>query len=139
MPISIKQNTDGSAGLQGSGGGQGEFTFDARPWTPVSVSGPSFVASRDYMVESIIARVEVAGTDAGAVTAQIWMAPSGTALASGTALHSGTINLKGTAVTNQVMTITPGTRIPAGSAVGIIFTGVLTAATGGFTLALCPA
>jgi hypothetical protein len=126
MPIALKQNTDGSAGLQGAGYGDGEFTFDARSWSPVSVSGPTFVASRDYVLKSIIGRVEVPGTDAGAVTAQIWMAPSGTALASGTALHTGTINLKGTAVTNQVLT-------------GVDFTGTLTAAVGCISVTLCPA
>lgn len=139
MGIDIKQNTDGSAGLQGAGYGDGEFTFDARSWGPTSTTSPSFVASRDYVLKSIIARVEVAGTDAGAVTAIVYMAPSGTALASGTALHTGTINLKGTAATNQVLSIVAGTRIPAGSAVGVVYTGTLTAATGGVTFAFCPA
>lgn len=140
MPIAIKQNTDGSAGLQGAGGGDGEFILVDVQWQPTTLSGPSVVMSRDYVLKSLIAAVEVAGTDASAVTAVVWMAPSGTALASGTALHSGTINLKGTAATNQVLTLTaPSQRIPAGYRVGIVFTGVLTAATGCVTAAMCPA
>ena len=139
MPISLKQNTDGSMGLRGiDPSGQGEFTFSDMRWAPVSVSGPSFVASRDYVLKDLTANVEVAGTDAGAVTAVIYMAPSGTALAAGTALHTGTINLKGTAATNQALA-TSGTRIPAGYRVGIVFTGVLTAAVGCVTAAMAPA
>lgn len=136
----LKQNTEGSLGLPGAGLGDGEFTFSDMRWVPLAVSGPSFVASRDYILKSLTVAVEVAGTDAGAVTAVVWMAPSGTALASGTALHSGTINLKGTAATNQALTLTAvNQRIPAGSRVGIVFTGVLTAATGCVTAAFCPA
>lgn len=137
--MNIIQNSDASLGIGGYSGNPNEFTFDARPWGPTSVTSPSFVASRPYQVKSIIARVEVAGTDAGAVTAIVYMAPSGTALASGTALHTGTINLKGTAATNQVLTLGSTTLIPAGYAVGIAYTGVLTAATGGVTIAFCPA
>lgn len=140
----LKQNTDGSMGMLGTNPtaqpNQGEFTFTDMRWAPSSLSGPSFVTSRDYSLQSLVAAVEVAGTDAGAVTATVYMAPSGTALASGTALHTGTINLKGTAVTNQVLTLTAGSvRIPAGYRVGIVFTGTLTAATGCCTAAFCPA
>jgi hypothetical protein len=140
MGIDIKQNTDGSAGLQGAGGGDGEFVLVDMQWQPTTLSGPSVVASRDYILKSLLASVEVAGTDAGAVTAVVWMAPSGTALASGTALHSGTINLKGTAATNQVLALTAANqRVPAGYRVGIVFTGTMTAATGCVTAGLCPA
>lgn len=146
MGCDIKQNGDGSTGLQGSASGagginsDGEFTFTDMRWAPTSLSAPSFVASRDYVLKSILAAVEVAGTDAGAVTATVYMAPSGTALSAGTALHSGTINLKGTAATNQALTLTaPSVRIPAGYRVGIVFTGTLTAATGCATAAFCPA
>lgn len=139
MGIAIKQNTDGSAGLQGAGLGEGEFCLVDMQWFPTAVSGPSLVTSRDYVLKSIVAAVEVAGTDAGAVTGIVYMAPSGTALAAGTALHTGTINLKGTAATNQVLAALAGTRIPAGYRVGIVFTGVLTAAVGCVTAGLCPA
>lgn len=140
MGITLKQNTEGSMGLQGAGLGDGEFILVDMQWQPTTVSGPSVVMSRDYILKSLLASIEVAGTDAGAVTAVIWMAPSGTALAAGTALHSGTINLKGTAATNQALTLTAANqRIPAGYRVGIVLAGVLTAATGCVTAALCPA
>ena len=136
---SLIQSSDGSMGIgQPNGGGAGEFTFDAQRWAPASLSGPSFIASRPYQIKSVIAAVEVAGTDASAVTAQVWMAPSGTALASGTLLHTGTINLKGTAATNQVMPLGTTTLLPAGSRIGIVYTGTLTSATGCVTVALCP-
>lgn len=136
---SLIQNGDGSMGVgQPTAGGPNEFTFTDMRWTSASVSGPSFVASRPYQLKSLTAAVEVAGTDGSAVTAQVWMAPSGTALASGTLLHSGTINLKGTAATNQALTLGATTLIPAGNRIGIVFTGTLTAAVGCVTAAFCP-
>lgn len=137
---SLIQNNDGSLGIaQPTGGGAGEFTFDARSWGPTSVTSPGFIASRPYQLKSIIARVEAAGTDAAAVTGAVYMAPSGTALGSGTLLHAGTINLKGTAFANQVLTLAATTLIPAGYSVGLVFTGVMTGAAGGVTMAFCPA
>lgn len=136
---SLIQNSDSSLGIaKPTDGGPNEFTFTDMRWTAASTSGPSFVASRPYQLKSLTAAVEVAGTDAGAVTATVYVAPSGTALASGTALHTGTINLKGTAATNQVLTLGTTTLIPAGSRVGIVFTGVLTAAVGCCTAGFCP-
>lgn len=106
-----------------------------------SVDKVVFTAPRGYRVKSIVGRVEVAGNDAGAVTAVIKKAASGTAIASGTALHSGTFNLKGTAATNQTLTLSATSSdldIPAGTSIGVDFTGVLTLATGVFTVALAP-
>src|SRR5690242_11980775 len=73
-------------------------------WLASSVSKVFFIANRPYRVKNITARVEVAGTDGGGVTAVIGKVPSGTAVASQTALHSGSINLKGTAATKQILT-----------------------------------
>lgn len=138
----IKVVQDGvSAGLVGVDGGGGEFINIKSEWLASSVDKVFFVATRSYIVKAITARVEVAGTDASAVTASIKKVASGTAIASGTALHSGTVNLKGTAATNQALTLstTAGvTLIPAGTAIGIDFTGTLTSATGVVTVALCP-
>lgn len=100
-----------------------------------------FVASRQYIVKKITARVEVAGTDAGAVTAVVKKAASGTAITSGTALHSGTINLKGTAATNQALTLSTTASdldIAAGNAIGLDLTGTPTAAVGCVTVWLAP-
>ena len=107
-----------------------------------SVDKTDFVANRAYRVKSITGRVEVAGTDGSAVTAVIKKAASGTAIASGTALHSSTFNLKGTAATNQALTLSTTDTdldIPAGTAIGIDFTGTLTSATGVITVSLAPA
>lgn len=107
-----------------------------------SVDKVSFVANRAYRVKGIRGRVEVAGTDGSAVTAAIKKVASGTAIASGTALHSSTFNLKGTAATNQTLTLSTTDTdldIPAGTAIGIDFTGTLTSATGVVTVSLAPA
>lgn len=140
MP-SIKQNPDGSLGIQGSQLDDGGFLQVSIEWLATSVDKVSFVADRPYRVKGIRARVEVAGTDPSAVTAVVRKAASGTAIASGTALHSGTINLKGTAATNQTLTLSTTStdlNIAAGDAIGIDFTGVLTAATGVVTVTLAP-
>lgn len=141
MGVNIKQNDDGSMGLQGKDAGEGGFVPINIEWLAASVDKIAFVATRAYTVKAITARVEVAGTDAGAVTGAIKKAASATAIASGTALHSGTINLKGTAATNQALTLSTTDTdldIAAGDAIGIDFTGVLTAATGAVTITLAP-
>lgn len=140
MP-SLKQNPDGSLGIQGSQLDDGGFIQVSIEWLASSVDKVSFVADRPYRVKGIRARVEVAGTDASAVTAAIVKAASATAVASGTALHSGTVNLKGTAATNQTITLSTTSTdldIAAGDAIGVNFTGVLTAATGVATVTLAP-
>lgn len=139
--INLKQADDGSMGLEGKDLGAGGF-IPAQVWyVPSSVDVPFFVADRAYKVTGIRGCVEVAGTDAGAVTAAIKKAPSATAIASGTALHSGTFNLKGTAATNQVLTLSTTASdllIEAGDRIGIDFTGTLTSATGAVTVTLAP-
>ena len=141
MAVNILQNSDGSMGLQGTQLDPGGWLPVSIEWLAASVDQVVFVATRPYRVMAITARVEVAGTDAGAVTAAIKKAASGTAIASGTALHSGTINLKGTAATNQTLTLSTTSTdldIAAGTAIGIDFTGTLTAATGAVTVTLAP-
>lgn len=128
-------------GLQGTDLGDGGFEAIEIEWNASSVDKTSFVATRAYVVKAITSRVDQSGVDAGAVTASVKKAASGTAIASGTALHSGTINLKGTAATNQTLTLSTtksDLEIPAGTAIGIDFTGVLTSATGVVTVTLAP-
>lgn len=142
MAVVLKQNSDLSMGLQGTDGDDGGFIPVNIEYTASSVDKVSFVASRRYIVKAIIGRVEAAGTDGGAVTAVIKKTASGTAIASGTALHSGTFNLKGTAATNQTLTLSTTASdldIAAGTAIGIDFTGTLTSATGVVTVILAPA
>ena len=141
MSVNIKQNADGSMGLTGTDAGEGGFIPVSIEYTASSVDKTSFVADRAMRVIGIRGRVEAAGTDAGAVTAAVKKAASGTAIASGTALHSGTFNLKGTAATNQTLTLSTTTTdldLAAGDSIGVDFTGTLTAATGVITVFLAP-
>lgn len=118
-------------------------------FVPVTVTyGPSsntlqfaMVADRAHRVKSVIGRVNVAGTDAGAVTAQVWKSPSGSLVSAGALLHSGTFNLKGTAVTNQTLTLTTtdaDLNIAAGDCIAVQVTGTMTSAVGAITVALTP-
>lgn len=141
MPINLKQLSDGSMDLDGVDHSDAGFIPVSIPYNASSVDLVGFVATRSYRVHSIIWRVEVAGNDASAVTAIVKKAASGAAIASGTALHSSTANLKGTAATNQTLTLSTtdsDLTIPAGTAVGVDFTGTLTLATGVVTINLTP-
>jgi len=140
--VVLKQNADGSAGLQGSDRDNGGFVTIDIEYNASSVDKVSFVANRAYVVQGIRGRPTVAGTDGGAVTAVIKKAASATAITSGTALHSSTFNLKGTADTVQALTLSTTAsdlEIPVGTAIGIDFTGTLTAATGVVSVVLAPA
>lgn len=142
MSVQLKQNADLSLGLQGTDLDDGGFLNINIEYNASSVDKVSFVATRRYIVKGITGRPTVAGTDGSAVTAVIAKAASGTAITSGTALHSGTFNLKGTANTIQALTLSTTSsdlEIPAGTAIGIDFTGTLTSATGVVTVTLAPA
>ena len=112
------------------------LTQESVSWNPSSVSGPFAVMPRAGLVIGIVPNVEIAGTDAGSVTAVIKKAATGTALSAGTALHTGTINLKGTAATNQALTLAASASLAlnAGDRIGISFTGTMTAAIGSVTV-----
>lgn len=141
MTVSIVMPDDGSMNLVGKDTNIVGTTFVTIEYLASSVDKVSFTAQRGYRVKAITGRVEVAGTDGGAVTAVIKKVASGTAIASGTALHSGSFNLKGTAATNQTLTLSTTATdldIPAGTSIGIDFTGTLTSATGVITIALAP-
>ena len=141
MPY-IKQNEDGSLGVQGADLDDGGFIAINIEYNASSVDKQSFVAPRKYIVKNIIGKVTVAGTDAGAVTAAVKKSIDTQAVGAGTALHSGTMNLKGAAHTNQTLTLSTTAsdlEIPAGTAIGADFTGVLTSATGVITVILAPA
>ena len=133
---------DGVAlGLRGADNDAGEFLTATFPYNASSVDTAFWVAPRAMRVEVINARVTVAGTDGSAVTAVIRKVPSGTAITSGTALHSGSIDLKGTANTNQPLTLSTTASVlllAAGEALAIDFTGTLTSATGVVTVGLNP-
>lgn len=111
-----------------------DFQFSGFTWSASSVDSIMLINTGSRLfVASIRARVLVAGTDAGAVTAVIRKVPTGAAITAGTALHSGSVNLKGTVNANQILTMSGSlsTRtIEPGDAIAIDFTGVLTAASG---------
>lgn len=105
-----------------------------------SVDKISFVADRAYRVRSVTPRVTVQASS-GPTTAVVKKAPSATGIASGTAVHASTINLAGTNDTNQsigLSTTTADTALAAGDALGVDFTGTMTAATGVITVVLDP-
>lgn len=98
-----------------------------------------FVADRAYKVKSIKVRPRVVGSDAGAVTAEVRKAASGTAPSAGTILHTGTANLKATVDTDQTLTLTATAAdllLAAGDALCLDPTGTTTAATGVVSVAL---
>lgn len=143
MSVEYVQRPDGSLGLVGdSTGGNGGFvpvTYNYTATTPATTS--IFTAHRNYIVQDISGRVDVAGTG-GACTVSIYNVPSGTAIASGTLLHSGTYNIVGTANAKQTLTLsTTATAlvIPAGSSIGIVVSGTATSAVGSITVCLSPA
>ena len=142
MSVDIQQNPDGSLRLVGADGTTlSGFQITANPYVATSVDMTVFTASRACVVTGLTGRVDTAGTDASAVTAQVRKVPSGTALTGGTVLHTGTYNLKGTANANQVLTLstTEGAlRLAAGDSVVVDFTGVLTAAAGCISVTLAP-
>ena len=136
----IKQNDDGSMGVEGVGGDRGGFVCVNIEYNASSIDKVSFVAPRAFVVHAISCSPTVAGSDGSAVTAVIKKASGTTAIASGTALHASTYNLKGTANTVQSLTVTTADAgIAAGDRIGIDFTGTMTAAVGCVTLTLAPA
>jgi hypothetical protein len=143
MAVNIVQNPDISMGLRGTDSDHGQFVFVTFKYTATTPANSTvFVAPRRLVLKGVMLRPDVAGTDAGAVTANVVRAPSGTAIASGTTLITGTGNLKGTAATNQAIALTATAAnldIPAGTAVGVLLAGILTSAQGSITLAFCPA
>lgn len=142
MSVNLKQNADGSMGLQGEDRDSGGFISINIEYNASAIDKVCFVATRKYVVQAISGAPTVAGSDGSAVTAVIAKASGTTAITAGTALHTGTYNLKGTANTVQSLTMstTSGvTSIAAGDRIGIDFTGTLTAAVGVVTVVLAPA
>lgn len=138
----IVQTADGALDVEGFDKTKAGFVTVNIEYNASSVDKSSFVAERRYIVKGIRGRVTAAGTDAGAVTAAVKKAASGTAIGSGTALHSGTMDLKGTADTNQTLTLSTTASdliIDVGNAIGADFTGTMTAATGVISVSLAPA
>ncbi|MGE5452432.1 MAG: hypothetical protein ACM3VZ_11400 [Acidobacteriota bacterium] len=145
MSINLKQNADGSAGLQGSDLDDGGFVVLTFPYNAtgnasILTLGDAIMARR--MVVKSIQGVPNA-TTTNAVTITVYKAPSGTAIASGTALHSGTYNCQGTANTNQTLSLSATSGVvdvAAGNRIGAVISGAPGAAGAGcITVTLAPA
>jgi hypothetical protein len=80
-----------------------------------------FTASIARTITAVSCRVETPVGDTATIA--VWVAASGTALASGTAVTSTSCNANGTAATNQTGLISAPVAVPAGSTVGIVATG----------------
>ena len=102
------------------------------------IDAPFWVAPVACRVVSIINRPFVVGSDGGGVSMVVKKAASGVAIGSGVALMSDTFDLKATINTNVTGTLTATAAdldIAAGTALGIDYTGTLTAARGTLTVA----
>ena len=94
------------------------------------LDGLFFIASQAWEVIRVVERHGTAGNDAGAVTLMVKKVPSGTAKAAGTDVLASGINLKATADTNQVGTLSAtaaNRQLADGDALGLVPTGTLTA------------
>lgn len=100
-----------------------------------------FVAPWPCVVTHIKGRPRVAGSDGSAVSLSFYKVPDGIAVASGTLLHSGSYDMKGTADTNQTLTLVgnlDSRTLKAGDAIGYALTGTATAAVGCITVVVEP-
>lgn len=100
-----------------------------------------FVAPWPCVVTHIIGRPRVAGTDGSACSLSFYKAGNGVAVGSGTLLHSGVYDMKGTADTNQELTLVgnlDSLTLKAGDSVGFVLTGTATSAVGQITMSVEP-
>lgn len=142
MSVGLKQNTDGSLGLQGATQAQGQFIPIHARVIASDVDNVIFIADRKYIVKSVSYCPTVAGTDGSAVTLGIKRSANGSNIGSGTKVHASTMDLKGTINTIQTMsppTDLADTVIVAGQRLSLNFSGTLTAVVGNVTVMLCPA
>lgn len=100
-----------------------------------------WVAPWPCIVTHIQGRPRVAGSDGSAVSLSFYKVPDATAVASGTLLHTGSYDMKGTADTNQTLTLVGNAdslTLKAGDALGYALTGTATSAVGTVTVTVEP-
>lgn len=141
MP-SIKQNTDGSVGIQGAGmaTADGGFVVVTMPYGTASVDCPYFIPHRKYIVKHIALIPKV--LDGAATTVSVKWVADGSAINTGTKPHSGTGDLNANANTIQTLTLSSTASdliIDAGYSIGLDFSGALTNGVGVVSMTLCPA
>jgi hypothetical protein len=116
-----------------------DFKYDAN-----TVTQAAFIAEFPCRIVAVRGRPRVAGNDGSAVTFTFFKCASGIAAASGTALiqtGASSYDLKGTADTNQVISLVPDvtTRtFQAGDSLNIVLTGTATSAVGVVTFTFDP-
>lgn len=125
--------------------GVGNSTSEAKTiqynYTSALVTQAIWVAPWPCIVTHINGRPRVAGSDGSAVTLSFYKVPDKTAVASGTLLHSGTYDMKGTADTNQFLTLVSNAdslTLKKGDAIGYALTGTATNAVGTVTVTVEP-
>ena len=127
--------TPGEVLINGNTGGFIPVTFN---YYAGAIDTSFFIATRLYRVKAVILRVDVT---AGAITALIKKAASGTAINAGTSISTTAFALDGAAFTNQngVLAAAADLEIAAGTAIGIDFSGVVAVgAAGSVTVTLVP-
>lgn len=114
-----------------------EFIFSAGPNAALLTLPDVTLWQAGYDAEIVWASEihEVIGTDGSAVTADLVKVADGTIAANGTSLLATTFNLKGTAATRQVRSLSAGTLasdriIYSGQRLAINFGGTMTAVAG---------
>lgn len=108
-------------------------------WAAAALSKNFFTATRYMRVRKAYCKVTVAGTDGSAVTLMLGKTPDGTPIASATSLLSAAFNLKGTAATNQVGSLSATAAdllLAPGDSLSAVITGTPTNATGSATVEL---
>ena len=117
-------------GVSDSADMQSVVTFN---YIATVVTQKFFIAPRKLQVVGIRGVTRVAGNDGSAVTFAVYKSASGIAVGSGALLHSGTFDLKGTADTNQPLTLTGNQDsliLAPGDSLGVVLTGTATLAVG---------
>lgn len=100
-----------------------------------------FIAPRKLQVIGIRGCTRVAGNDGSAVTLSVYKSASGIDVGSGALLHSGTFDVKGTADTNQILTLTGNQDsliLAPGDSLGVVLAGTATAAVGEIQVTMEP-
>lgn len=117
---------------------QAGYHYDA---ADLAVDSVFYIAQRPYRVNAIRAVPVIAGTDVGAVTAQIRKLTGTQAPSAGVLLHTGTFDLKGTINTVVSLTLTATAadlELAAGDRIAFDLTGLSTAAVGYVAVDLIP-
>jgi hypothetical protein len=116
-------------------------SFVTIPYISTVVTQEDFIAPIKLLLTAIQGVPRVIGSDGSAVTLAFYKCADGVAVGSGTLLHSGTYNMKGTADTNQYLTLVADVdslTFNPGDRLGHVLAGTATAAVGSVTATFEP-